>query len=144
MTADSRGGDKTHSESSVTQNCSFQGLIVFKNTLCNEEGALSSSPSFSRSSHQLSTHLAVRQTMLQMDGIFIIIEPTALILRMPRTRSGKKTCCMPSLQLVSGRGASASASIPRPWLRLLYYSDILMCFCYSVCSEWEEAGKHSD
>lgn len=46
MTADSREGDKTHSESSVTQNCSFQGLIVFKNTLCNEEGALLLVPFF--------------------------------------------------------------------------------------------------
>lgn len=38
MTADSKEGDKNHSESSVTQNCSFQGFIVFKNTYAMRKG----------------------------------------------------------------------------------------------------------
>lgn len=63
MTADSREGDKNHSESSVTQNCPFQGLIVFKNTYAMRKGLSSQTPSLSRSSHQLLTHLSVRQRM---------------------------------------------------------------------------------
>lgn len=63
MTADSREGDKNYSESSVTQNCSFQGLIVFKNPYAMRKGLSAQSPSLSRSSHQLSTHLSVRQRM---------------------------------------------------------------------------------
>lgn len=57
MTADGKEGDKNHSESSVTQNCSFQGLIVFKNTYAMRKGLSFYSSYLSRSSHQLSTPL---------------------------------------------------------------------------------------
>lgn len=86
MTADSMEGDKKHSESSVTQNCSFQGFIVTQEYICNEEKAFPIFPlSFQIISAALSP-FAVKHRLSELERRSVIIEFNILISRTIATR----------------------------------------------------------